>query len=212
MRHFNLTAPVNGPSYEKKEKKILMIQKKSVAVALAAGLMALCACGSTKKSSDDEFVVNSNKFEFTAEMYIIGSHWNGWDPKTIKEANPSCAFTHVEGSKTKLEYTALVTAEMVASEGGVAFKFIASNSWSVQYGMEDVDLDSCNDAFKKLYEGKTHEDFKEGSSNRTNVLNGTNAAFVGSYHIVYNAIDFRSNDVGGSYKFVIDFTPAAQAA
>ena len=129
---------------------------------------------------------------------------------TIKEANPSCAFTHVEGSKTKLEYTAVVTAEMAA--GYVGFKFIESNKWDVQYGMEDVDLDSCNDAFKKLYEGKTHEDFKEGSKNRTNILNGTNAAFEGSYHIVYNPIDFRSNDVGGSYKFVIDFTPAAKAA
>lgn len=188
-----------------------MIQKKSVALAFAASLMALCACGSNQaKKTDDEFEVNSNHFEFSAEMYIVGSGWNNWDPKTIKEANPSCAFTHVEGSKTKLEYTAVVTAEMAA--GYVGFKFIESNKWDVQYGMEDVDLDSCNDAFKKLYEGKTHEDFKEGSNNRTNILNGTNAAFEGSYHIVYNPIDFRSNDVGGSYKFVIDFTPAAKAA
>ena len=190
------------------------MSKKLFALCMAAGLLGLASCNNpttsseaSVASSEDEFQQNSESFApLKATMYIIGSGWNNWKADTIATANPSCAFTPYEGSTTKLEYTATVTHEMASD--WVGFKFIESNSWNVQYGMEDVDLDSCNDAFKNLYAGKTKADFTEGASNRTNILNGQNAAFEGTYHIVYDMLDFRSNDNGGTYHFVIDFTPA----
>ncbi len=169
------------------------------------GGLGLVACNQ-QPDERDSFEQNTNKFEANEEMYIIGSHWHGWDNiKTIKEANPSCRFTRV----TSNEYTfdAVVTADMVANGANAEFKFIASNSWNVQYGMEDVDFDECNAAFKALFPDKTKESWNQGSSNRSNVT--VNKA--GTYHISYDPYNFKTDDAGRSFKFVIDFTAATAA-
>lgn len=171
------------------------------------GGLGLVACQQT--DNGDDFEQNSSHFESPVEeMYIIGSAWNSWGVNTIKEANPSCEFKKV--SSTEYTYDAVVTADMVKDDAKVEFKFIASNSWSVQYGMEDVDFDACNKAFKDLFPGKKKEDWKKDSSDRSNI----EVTAAGTYHVKYNPFNFRQDDagLGLSYKFTIDFTAAAPAA
>ena len=169
-----------------KMKKILLV---------GGALLLLAGCS---KPAEPEFEQNEDPVIEGFSMYIIGSHWNNWDTKTIKEANPSCAFTYDE--KTKLYvYDATITEEMLT--GWVGFKFISSNSWDSQYGMEDVDYSICNDTFKTMVGDKAQ--YTKGASDRSNIV----ATVAGTYHITYNPADFRSDTLDNgnthSYKFGI---------
>lgn len=186
-----------------------MFNKKALLLVGCAFL--LVGCGGAAADEGMDYEQNTNPEIVESEMYIIGSHWNNWDPASIKEANPSCKF--VKNEEGLYEYTATVTADMAGA--WVGFKFIGTNSWNQQYGAEDIDIDACNDAYKTLIGYTDRAGYeainKEGVSNRTNVINTTiDASYVGTYLITYNPFDFRSSgDLPYGYKFVIDFTPAA---
>lgn len=173
------------------------------------GGLGLVACNQ-QPDERDSFEQNSTSF-VGYEMYIVGNGWNNWGVDTIKEANPSCKFTKV--NSTEFTFDAVVTADMVTGNDDkgnpkkAEFKFVASNSWSEQYGMEDVDFDACNKAFKDLFPGKTKESWKGASNNRTNVA----VDQAGTFHIKYNPLDFRADGEGRLFKFVIDFTAATAA-
>ena len=188
-----------------------MFNKKNLLAALlllstAGGLVACGEQPTEEPTVDNEFEQNTDESMFEeASMYVIGSHWNNWDPGTIKEAE-GCTFTKSATIPNCLEIDVVVTAEMLT--GWVGFKFIAGPSWSIQYGMEDIDWTKSNDAFKALFpDGK--EVFKEGTSNRNNVV----ATAAGTYHIEYYPLNFESTtlDNGNTHsnKFVVTFTPAA---
>lgn len=188
-----------------------MFNKKALLLLGCAFLLVGCGTPSTPADDGMDYEQNSNPQITESEMYIIGSHWNSWTPETIKEADPSCKFTKTDAGL--YEYTATIDSTLVGQ--WVGFKFIGTNSWSEQYGQEDIDIESCNDAYKTLigytdraaYEATV----KEGVTNRTNVINTTiDASYVGTYKITYNPFNFKSTgDLPYGYKFVIDFTPAA---
>ncbi|MDY4158646.1 MAG: hypothetical protein SOY02_00095 [Candidatus Onthovivens sp.] len=166
-----------------KMKKILLV---------GGALLLLAGC------SEPEFEQNEDPIVEGFSMYIVGSHWNNWEPSTIKEANPSCAFTYDEATKLYV-YDATVTADML--KGWVGFKFISGNSWDSQYGMEDIDYSICNDTFTTMVGVKAQ--YKEGAKNRSNIV----AKVAGTYHITYNPADFRSDTIKDgvthTYKFGI---------
>jgi hypothetical protein len=180
-----------------------MFNKKLLLAALAVlgTTAALVGC------AEPEFEQNTSSYEVPEEtMYIIGSHWNSWNPATIAEANPSCKFTRSAENQSIYEYDLTVTQEMVNAWCG--FKFIASNAWAVQYGMEDVDFENSNEAFRQMAGSK--EDYKKGSSDRNNIV----VTAPGTFHIEYNPFNFVSVETdngAGNYtcKFTIEFTPAA---
>jgi hypothetical protein len=200
------------------------MKKLFIGLFVLLGLFTLAACNQETKVespsiNEGEFDQNEETFIPDIQMYAIGSHWNNWDTASIKEANPSCAFVKDENSAgldTKYTYTVTVTEEMAA--GWVGFKFIDSNSWSVQYGMEDVDFSRCNEAFLNLI-GDQNEDgkvdnedkvakFSKPTSDRSNI----EVTAVGTYVIEYYPYNFESSktDVTSySCKFVVTFTPAA---
>ena len=57
-----------------KMKKILLV---------GGALLLLAGCS---KPAEPEFEQNEDPIVEGFTMYIIGSHWNNWDTKTIKEA------------------------------------------------------------------------------------------------------------------------------
>ncbi len=188
----------------------------------AAVLGAAVGCGGTS-SSEPEFDVNSNPTVEGFDMWVVGSAWASWEPKNV---NDSLKFSKSNGSAA-LTYT--VTITNAADEAYWGFKFIGQKSWSPsQYGMEDIDYENCNEAFKTLvkdyYNVKNYTEYKakwhEGTSNRSNVQFGENkdasGAFThlgaGTYKITYNPANFDSvdeNDTTYSHKFVVEFTKAA---
>ena len=206
------------------------MKKLFIGLFVLLGLFSLAACqlpieipglndGEDDAPAADEFDQNENEFVPENNMWIIGSHFNSWDPATIDQANPSCKFVKDEASSgldTKYVYTVVVTQDMIDSWCG--FKFIAQNDWSpAQFGMEDVDFEKSNEAFLNMI-GDVNEDgkvdaqdkyfFHEGTSNRNNVV----ITAPGTYVIEYYPYNFASEEVGGvpySCKFAIQFTPAA---
>ncbi len=199
----------------------------------AAVLGAAVGCGGTSSSSGDEFEQESNNGEgFT--MWVVGSDWNSWTPSTVGDAQ---AFKKQADGTFKYTVTISKERNEKVSKGEddkynadyVGFKFIAAKSWDSQFGMEDVDYDNCNDAFKKLvkdvYDVKDYTEYKakwhEGTSNRNNLSfqkltideegNVTDALGAGSYEIVYNPANFFSleeNDTTYLHKFVVNYTAA----
>lgn len=166
--------------------------KKILLVGGALFLLAGCT------PAEPEFEQNEDPVIEGFSMYIIGSHWNKWKPESIKEADPSCAFTYDEATKLYV-YDATITDEMV--KGEIAFKFISSNAWASQYGMEDIDYSICNDTFKTMVGDKAK--YTKGASDRSNIV----ATVAGTYHITYNPADFRSDTIKDgvthTYKFGI---------
>ena len=174
-------------------------------------LASVSAC-----DSDTQWELNSNSFVKPENaMYIVGSHWNNWADKTIKEAEPSCKFSDVADSETKV-YTVNITSEVNSVSWG--FKFISSNEYTDNYGAEDVDFEKCNDAFKALFKNEdgtqmTYSDYKSkftnDKKNRSNIALSEVDGCVGTYKITYDPYNFES--ITGakttySHKFVIDFT------
>ena len=185
-----------------------MFNKKNLLAALlllstAGGLVACGEQPTAEPTVDNEFEQNTDESMFEeASMYVIGSHWNNWDPGTIKEAE-GCAFTKSATIPNCLEIDIVVTEEMLS--GWVGFKFIASNSWNAQYGMEDVDFTKSNEAFTSQYpDGKGV--FTEGTSNRCNI----EPKLAGTYHVEYYPLNFDNipldNGNSHSNKFVITYT------
>lgn len=205
------------------------MKKLFIGLFVLLGLFSLAACqlpGFGDEQEDeqltpptaDEFDQNDNEFIPENNLWIIGSHWNNWQPGTIMEANPSCKFVKDEtsvGLDTKYTYTVEVTQEMINAWCG--FKFIGQANWDpAQYGIEDVDFEKCNEAFLAMI-GDLNEDGKcdaqdkytfEGGSNRGNVV----ATKPGTYVIEYYPYNFVSEEIDGakySCKFAVQFTPAA---
>ena len=203
------------------------MKKLFIGLFVFLGLLSLTACqlpdflGSDQQDdapAADEFDQNKNEFIAENNMWIIGSHWNGWNQLTIMEADPSCKFVKDEtssGLDTKYVYTIEVTQEMINAWCG--FKFIGAADWSPQFGMEDVDFEKSNEAFLNMV-GDVNEDgeidkndkyfFHEGTSNRNNIV----ITAPGTYVIEYYPYNFASEEVNGvpySCKFAIQFTPVA---
>ena len=68
-----------------------MFKKRNLLAALlllsTAGGLVACGETSSEPTVDNEFEQNTDESMFEeASMYVIGSHWNNWDPATIKEA------------------------------------------------------------------------------------------------------------------------------
>ena len=83
------------------------------------------------------------------------------------------------------------------------FKFIASNSWTSQYGMEDINWEKSNKAFTDQFEGGKYA-FKEGTSNRSNIA----PKLAGTYHVEFYALDFTAENKNSTVytnKFVITY-------
>lgn len=178
-----------------------MFNKKALlaAVLLLGTAGGLVACG---QDTGNDFEQNTDESQFEeASMYVIGSHWNNWSESTILEAE-GCAFTKSATIPNCLEIDIVVTDAML--EGWVGFKFIASNSWTAQYGMEDIDWTKSNEAFTSQYpDGK--DAFTEGSSNRSNIC----PTKAGTYHVEFYPLNFDNiplaNGNSHSNKFVITY-------
>jgi len=169
---------------------------KSLFCGIAA-ILLLAGCGGQPSTGDDDFDQNNKPQGQGFEMYVIGSNWNSWNPDTIKEA-AGCAFKK-DASTGVYTIDLTITDEMA---GKAEFKFIATNSWNDQYGMEDVNWEASNDAFKNQYPGKTKHDWHEGTSNRSNIKVVTS----GSWHIEYNPANFTGEEFEGvpyANKFTI---------
>lgn len=184
-----------------------MFKKVNMLLCAAASLFLVASCGESKPSTgDDDFDQNDNPTVQGFEMYVIGSHWNSWTPATIKEAE-GCAFKK-DSSSGLYTIDFEVTQDMIDAWCG--FKFIADNSWTSQYGMEDLNWEKCNDTFKEQFKNedgsqKTKKDWKEGTSNRSNVVMTT----PGKVHIEYNPANFESEEANSTTytnKFVITLT------
>lgn len=193
----------------------------------AAVLGAAVGCGETTSSSSsgDEFDVNSNPVRENFDMWIVGSNWANWTPADVGDKEQ---FTRLDNGTYK--YTVTITDDTQ----WWGFKFISGKAWTTQFGLEDVDYDKCNDAFKALVKTATvSEDdadgittyeeykakYKEGTSNRSNVSfcqtkdasDAYTHAGEGTYEIIYNPANFESieeNSTTYSHKFVINFTQA----
>ena len=87
-----------------KMKKILLV---------GGALLLLAGCS---KPAEPEFEQNEDPIVEGFTMYIIGSHWNNWDTKTIKEARDLayklCDNVHFKGAKFRkdIAYQALKNA------------------------------------------------------------------------------------------------------
>lgn len=140
----------------------------------AAVLGAAVGCGGTSSStsSGDEFEVNSNPGTEGFNMWIVGSSWSNWAPDKVTD---DLKFTSVTGT-AKLTYTVNISAADDAAWWG--FKFVGQQAWSPsQFGMEDIDYEKCNDAFKTLVkdaEGVNNyteykAKWKKGTGDRSNI-------------------------------------------
>ena len=135
-----------------------------------------------------------------AQLYIIGSHWNNWDPGTIYQ-NKECTFKNVGEYYT---LTVEITKEMI--ESWVGFKFICDNSWAYQLGMEDVNWEACNQAFKDLFpEGK--KAYTESVSNRSNIVPTSPGVMVIKYYPFDFTTEYLGNGSTHTTKLVIEFYP-----
>ena len=180
-----------------------MFNKKALlAAALLLGTAGgLVACGEEPATSiKDEFVQNESEFEGYT-MYVIGSDWNSWNVATVNE-NAACTFTKSATKPNVFEITLEVTEAMV--KAGCGFKFVASNSWTSQYGMEDINFEASNKGFTDQFKDGKYA-FKEGTGNRSNI----SPKLAGTYHVEFHALDFTAEDKNQTTytnKFVITYT------
>ncbi len=180
-----------------------MFKKVKALLCGTAALLMLVGCGGGSSDGSDDFDQNTDPHGQGITMYVIGSHFNSWTPDTIKD-NKDCAF--VKDSSTGL-YTIDLTITQEMIDAWCGFKFIATNSWSEQYGMEDLNWEACNAKFKEQYKNedgsqKTKEAWHEGASNRSNV----EAKTPGKFHIEYNPANFETETIEGvtcTKKFTI---------
>lgn len=189
-----------------------MFKLRTLAVLGAALMLVGCNQPANNKAADDgmDYDQETDPVVKPFEMYIVGSHWTWTPAEVVADKKELCQFSKVEGT-AKLKYEFDVTKAMVDEWFG--FKFVAAGSWAEQYGLEDLDIESCNAAFKELV-GYTDLDtfraaHKEGKGNRSNVTPSGHAE-GGHFVITYDPLDFRTatTEAGGeyTYHFVIDYT------
>ena len=134
------------------------------------------------------------------QLFIIGSHWNSWDVFSIYDAY-NCKFDDLGKYH---ELTIEITKEML--EEWVGFKFVMDNSWTYQLGMEDVDWDKSNEAFRELFpEGK--EIYTESSFNRSNIVPSQPGVMVIRYYPNNVYTEYLENGSTHTKKLVIQFYP-----
>jgi hypothetical protein len=192
------------------------MKKLFIGLFALLSLFTLVACSEEKTPVDpNEFEQNEETFVPDINMWVVGSHWNSWDPTTLGDAQAFVKDENSAGLDTKYTFTLTVTQEMIDAWCG--FKFVGAKGWNVQFGMEDIDYSKCNQAFIEMI-GDKNEDgkcdaqdkyfFHEGTSNRNNVVVGQPGTLV----IEYYPYNFASEEVDGvpySCKFAVQFTPAA---
>ena len=196
------------------------MKKLFIGLFALLSLFTLVAC--SEKNSEEKTPVDPNEFEQNEEtfvpdinMWVVGSHWNSWDPTTLGDAQAFVKDENSVGLDTKYTFTLTVTQEMI--DASCVFKFVGAKGWNVQFGMEDIDYSKCNQAFIDMI-GDKNEDgkcdaqdkyfFHEGTGNRNNVVVGQPGTLV----IEYYPYNFASEEVDGvpySCKFAVQFTPAA---
>ena len=159
---------------------------------------------------DKDITLNA-KWISDSEIYIIGSHWNGWNVDTIKEAAPSLRFEKSAEDPEVYVYETYITEEMVAT--WVGFKFVTDNTWNTQFGLEDVDFENSNQAFLDLLEVSNKDELTNPPANRTNVQFKEGALVPGKFIIKYyplNSEDKEMTTNGSEYytnQIVIEFIP-----
>ena len=197
------------------------MKKLFVGLFLLLGLFTLAACApktdlpDIPAAEDGEFDQNEETYVPDIHMWVVGSHWNSWDPTTLTDAQAFVKDENSAGLDTKYVYTLTVTQDMIDAWCG--FKMVGAYGWSPQYGMEDVDFEKSNQAFLDMV-GDKNEDgvcdakdkylFTEGTSNRNNIV----VTKPGTLVIEYYPYNFASEEVDGvpyACKFVVNFTPAA---
>ena len=142
----------------------------------------------------------NNPVQQGTQLYIIGSHWNNWDPSTIDQ-NELCTFTNVDDY---YELTIEITKEML--EQWVGFKFVADTSWNYQLGMEDVNWEASNQAFRDLFpDGKGP--YTESISNRSNIVPSSPGIMVIKYYPFDFTTEYLENGNTHTNKIVIEFYP-----
>ena len=192
------------------------MKKLFIGLFVLLGLFTLASCGEDKEEVNaGEFEQNQEEYVPEINMWVVGSHWNSWDPTTLTDAYAFVKDETTSGLNVKFTFTVEVTQEMIDSWCG--FKMVGALGWNPQYGMEDVDYSKCNQAFIDMI-GDKNEDgvcdakdkyaFKEGTSNRNNIV----VTAPGTLVIEYYPYNFASENVDGvdySCKFAVQFTPAA---
>lgn len=191
-----------------KTKKIALVGLSMA--ALIGG--SLVGCGS--ETVEPEFEQNTSVQTEGFKLAVVGSQWKNWNPK---EAFESADLNFTKQSSGLFTYTVTITSEIASGWWG--FKFVGQADWNpAQYGLEDIDFDSCNAAFKKLVTDKNSDvtdatsyyaKFKGGSSNRTNISSDALDSKAGAFDITYNPANFWSDEDGHSHKIVVNFTAAA---
>ena len=201
------------------------MKKLFIGLFVLLGLFTLASCGQEEKADTDlpdipaaedgEFDQNEETYVPDINMWVVGSHWNSWDPTTLGAEQAFVKDETSAGLDTKYTYTVVVTQEMIDAWCG--FKMVGALGWSPQYGMEDVDFEKSNQAFLDMV-GDVNEDgvcdkndkyfFHEGTSNRNNIVVTTPGTLVIEYY-PYNFASETVNDVPYACKFVVTFTPAA---
>ena len=199
------------------------MKKLFIGLFVLLGMFSLVACGGQEDEQtqdpatvypEDEFEQNPETFVPDIKMWVVGSHWNGWDPTTLTDAQAFVKDENSAGLDTKYVYT--VTVDQAMIDAWCGFKMVGALGWSPQYGMEDVDFEKSNQAFIDMI-GDKNEDgvcdakdkygFAEGVSNRNNIVVTTPGTLVIEYY-PYNFASEEVNGVPYACKFVVTFTPA----
>ena len=201
------------------------MKKLFIGLFVLLGLFTLASCGQEDKADtnlpdipaaeDGEFDQNEETYVPDINMWVVGSHWNSWDPNTLGAEQAFVKDETSAGLDTKYTYSLTVTQDMIDAWCG--FKMVGALGWSPQYGMEDVDFEKSNQAFLDMV-GDENEDgvcdkndkyfFHEGTSNRNNIVVTVPGTLVIEYY-PYNFASETVNDVPYACKFVVTFTPAA---
>lgn len=152
--------------------------KKGLMFLACGVLLGLVGCGNEEVVPDDPNKGNENtdsvvgddgmdfdeNDEFEPEFLtysIVGSKWGENPDKPGEFWNPSASAQEPENVFEKQDsyiYTLTVDVKV-----GDIFKVIKDGSWSVQYGMEDLNWDKCTEGL--IPEG----DYNNGTNDRTNL-------------------------------------------
>ena len=194
------------------------MKKLFIGLFVLLSLFTLAACNQETSNPADEFEQNEETFVPDINMWVVGSHWNSWDPTTLTDAQKFVKDETSAGLDTKYTITLTVTQDMLESFCG--FKMVGAFGWSPQYGMEDVDFAKSNQAFLDMVGDKNNDGvcdaqdkylFVEGTGNRNNIVVTTPGTLLLEYY-PYNFAAEEVNGVPYASKFVVTFTPAVAAA
>lgn len=152
--------------------------KKGLMFLACGVLLGLVGCGNEEVVPDDPNKGNDNpgtvvgddgmdfdeNDDFEPELLtysIVGSRWGANPDKPGDYWTPATSVDVKENVFTKQDsYVYTLTLDVKV---GDQFKVVKDGSWTVQYGMEDLNWDKCTEGL--LPEG----DYNNGPSNRTNI-------------------------------------------